>query len=157
VQEVPAFLHHDFPAADHPFRQIDLMPTDRYTFIDGIYTYWIYPTDKPHAVGNTTAPRIETHYTNFRTGTKMWTGDILVDSPSNNVTIFQVHTGASGGGPVYLQVHGGNLDLQAMVAGCGPAQSLLDYDPVAGTATVLLGPPLNGGSVIEALPYPGQR
>jgi hypothetical protein len=56
-----------------------------------------------------------------------------------------------------IGVHGGNLDLQAMVAGCGPAQSLLDYDPVAGTATVLLGPPLNGGSVIEALPYPGQR
>ncbi|MEV4036303.1 LLM class flavin-dependent oxidoreductase [Streptomyces umbrinus] len=26
VQEVLAFLHHDFPA-DHPFRQIDLMPT----------------------------------------------------------------------------------------------------------------------------------
>jgi len=88
----------------------DLMPTDRYTFIDGIYTYWIFPTDKPHAVGNTTAPRIETHYTNFRTGTKMWTGDILVESPSNNVTIFQVHTGASGAGPVYLQVRNGNLD-----------------------------------------------
>jgi hypothetical protein len=56
-----------------------------------------------------------------------------------------------------IGLHGGNLDLQAMVAGCGPAQSLLDYDPAAGTATVLLGPPLNGGSVIHALPYPGQQ
>ena len=55
-----------------------------------------------------------------------------------------------------IGVHGGNLDLQAMVAGCGPAQSLLDYDPAAGTTTVLLGPPLNGGAVIQAVPYPGQ-
>jgi uncharacterized protein YceK len=54
-----------------------------------------------------------------------------------------------------IGVHGANLDLQAMVAGCGPAQSLLEYDPAASTATVLLGPPLNGGSVIKAVPYPG--
>jgi TolB protein len=55
-----------------------------------------------------------------------------------------------------IGVHGGNLDLKAMVAGCGPAQSLLEYDPAAGTTTVLLGPPLNGGAVIYAVPYPGQ-
>lgn len=53
--------------------------------------------------------------------------------------------------------HGANLDLQAMVAGCGPAQSLLEYDPAAGTTTVLLGPPVNGGGVISAVPYPGQE
>jgi TolB protein len=56
-----------------------------------------------------------------------------------------------------IGVHGGNLDLQAMVAGCGPAQSLLDYDPAAGTTTVLLGPPLNGGSVIQAVAYPDEK
>jgi TolB protein len=54
-----------------------------------------------------------------------------------------------------IGAHGGNLDLQANVAGCGPAQSLLDYDPVGGTTTVLLGPPLNGGSVIKAVPFKG--
>jgi hypothetical protein len=56
-----------------------------------------------------------------------------------------------------IGAHNGNLDLQAQVAGCGPAQSLLDYDPVAGTTTVLLGPPLNGGSVSKALPYAGKQ
>ena len=56
-----------------------------------------------------------------------------------------------------IGVHGGNLDLKATVAGCGPAQSLLEYDPAAGTTTVLLGPPLNGGAVISAVPYPGQQ
>ena len=56
-----------------------------------------------------------------------------------------------------IGVHGGNLDLKATVAGCGPAQSLLEYDPAAGTTNVLLGPPLNGGAVISAVPYPGQK
>ncbi len=56
-----------------------------------------------------------------------------------------------------IGVHGGNLDLKATVAGCGPAQSLLEYDPAAGTTNVLLGPPLNGGAVISAVPYPSQK
>jgi hypothetical protein len=88
----------------------DLQPEDRYTFIDGIYTFWIYPTDKPHAVGNTTAPRIETHYTNFTTGRKMWTADVMVESPSTHTVIFQVHTTASGAGPVYLRIEDGDLE-----------------------------------------------
>jgi hypothetical protein len=50
----------------------------------------------------------------------------------------------------------GDLDLQAK-AGCGGGQSLVDYNPSAGTSTVLLGPPVNGGGVIAAVPYSGQR
>jgi len=38
---------------------------------------------------------------------------------------------------------------------CGSGESLVDYDPVAGTSTVLLGPGVNGGGVDVALPYPG--
>jgi Tol biopolymer transport system component len=53
-------------------------------------------------------------------------------------------------------VNDGHLRLQAM-AGCGGGQSLLDYDPTAGTTTVLLGPTVNGGRVIDALPYAGQH
>jgi hypothetical protein len=52
-------------------------------------------------------------------------------------------------------VNGGDLDLQA-TGSCGGGQSLLDYNPAAGTSTVLLGPPVNGGGVIDAVPYPGQ-
>jgi hypothetical protein len=92
---------------EHPY---DLMPSDRFTFQDGIYTFWIFPTDKPHAVGNTTAPRCETHYTNFTTGQHMWTGDVFVESPSNTTTIFQVHTTASGAGPVYIRMQNGNIE-----------------------------------------------
>jgi TolB protein len=42
-------------------------------------------------------------------------------------------------------------------AGCGGGTSLLTYDPVANTHTVLLGPTVNGGSVVEAIVYPSQK
>jgi hypothetical protein len=50
---------------------------------------------------------------------------------------------------------GGHLVVQGR-ASCGGGQALFDYDPAANTSTVLLGPPLNGGGVIAALPYPGR-
>jgi TolB protein len=45
---------------------------------------------------------------------------------------------------------GGDLELKSQ-------DSLIDYNPAAGTSTVLLGPSVNGGGVIIAVPYPGQR
>jgi TolB protein len=60
------------------------------------------------------------------------------------------------GSVVVIGANGDHLDLQAR-AGCGGGQSLIDYDPAAGTSTVLLGPPVNGGGVTSVLPYPGQK
>lgn len=54
-----------------------------------------------------------------------------------------------------IGVSGSHLRLQATVS-CGSGESLLDYDPGADASVVLLGPPLNGGGVIAAVPYPGQ-
>ena len=48
------------------------------------------------------------------------------------------------------------LVLQASIS-CGSGVSLLTYDPAANTADVLLGGPLNGGGVIEVVPFPGQE
>jgi hypothetical protein len=55
-----------------------------------------------------------------------------------------------------IGVNGGDFDLQATEA-CGGGQSLVAYNPGSNTSTVLLGPPLNGGGVIAAVPYAGQR
>jgi hypothetical protein len=55
---------------------------------------------------------------------------------------------------VVVNVHGNDLHLQAK-AGCGSGQALLAYDTTAGTSTMLLGPPVNGGGVIDAVAYPG--
>jgi hypothetical protein len=53
-------------------------------------------------------------------------------------------------------VTGDKLLLSAKV-GCGGTTSLLTYDPAANTSTVLLGPPINGGGVTDALLYPDQK
>jgi hypothetical protein len=41
--------------------------------------------------------------------------------------------------------------------GCGGGISVLTYDPAVNTSTVLLGPPVNGGGVTDALLYPDQK
>jgi hypothetical protein len=74
------------------------------------------------------------------------------DGTTSQVSVPEVKSGSV----VVLGVNGGDLDLQAR-AGCGGGQSVIDYNPAAGTSTVLLGPPVNGGGVIDAVPYPGQR
>ena len=48
---------------------------------------------------------------------------------------------------------GEKLVLQGQT-GCGGRTSLLTYDPAANTSTVLLGPPVNGGGVTEAILFP---
>ena len=55
-------------------------------------------------------------------------------------------------------VAGATADKLVLLAkvGCGGTTSLLTYDPSANTSTVLLGPPINGGGVTEALLYGGR-
>jgi len=50
--------------------------------------------------------------------------------------------------------YGTRLALQAML-GCGTGPSLFWFDPATAKETPLLGSPMNGGSVLAALPYPG--
>jgi TolB protein len=52
-----------------------------------------------------------------------------------------------------LGAAGDKLLLKAYL-GCGGGNSLLTYDPAADTSTVLLGPPVNGGGVTDALRFP---
>jgi hypothetical protein len=53
-------------------------------------------------------------------------------------------------------VNGDSLRLQAKAA-CGGGISLVDYNPSTNTTTTLLGSPLNGGGVISAVAFTGQR
>jgi hypothetical protein len=57
---------------------------------------------------------------------------------------------------VVIGVNGDNLHLQAR-ASCGGGQALFEYDPAANTSTTLLGPPVNGGGVIDAVPFGGRE
>jgi hypothetical protein len=75
------------------------------------------------------------------------------DGTTSPVSVSGVEQGRS---VIVDGVNGGDLDLQATAA-CGGGQSLFDYNPGTNTSTVLLGPPVNGGGVIKAVPYAGQR
>jgi hypothetical protein len=48
---------------------------------------------------------------------------------------------------------GDKLVLQGRMD-CGGGTALVSYDPAANTSTVLLGPPVNGGGVAEAILFP---
>ncbi|WP_076116561.1 hypothetical protein [Mycobacterium sp. IS-2888] len=56
-------------------------------------------------------------------------------------------------------VNGVSDDRLVLVAtaGCGPGTSLLAYDPAANTFSTLLGPTVNGGSVTQAIVFPGRK
>jgi hypothetical protein len=89
-------------------RPYDLAAADRFSYEGGIYTIWVLPTDKPHATWSNTKPRTEVRYSDMHTGAHLWTGDVMVESPSENVCIFQVK-GALGPIGVYLRVNAGNV------------------------------------------------
>jgi hypothetical protein len=57
---------------------------------------------------------------------------------------------------VVVGVNGDSLRLQVKAA-CGGGISLVDFDPTTNTTTTLLGSPLNGGGVIDAVAFNGQR
>jgi TolB protein len=55
---------------------------------------------------------------------------------------------------IVVGADGTRLALQAKL-GCGQATSLFWFNPQTATETSLLGPPLEDGTVLAALPYPG--
>lgn len=65
-----------------------------------------------------------------------------------------VNVPGTGGDVQVVGVDSPRLALQAKL-GCGSAPTLFWFDPSTGKETPLLGPPLNGGGVLSALPYPG--
>jgi hypothetical protein len=74
------------------------------------------------------------------------------DGTTSPVSVPGVESGRS---VIVAGVNGTDLDLAATAA-CGGGQALFDYNPGTNTSTVLLGPPLNGGGVIKAVPFAGQ-
>jgi TolB protein len=58
-----------------------------------------------------------------------------------------------------VQVAGVNDDKLELLGkvGCGGTDSLVSYDTVTNSSTVLLGPPINGGGVTDAIPFSGRQ
>jgi hypothetical protein len=100
---------------EHPYT----LPTNaRFSITDGIYNFWIFPKDPAHAPNNTTAPRTEAKYGGlydkatggtFTTGNRMWSADMFLEPTADGSAVMQIHTTATGGGPVGLRLNGANL------------------------------------------------
>jgi hypothetical protein len=91
-------------------RPHNLKAIDRFKLEGGIYTFWVFPNDLPHTPTSDTAPRTEARWSNLESDLPhIWSADMMLESPSNHVTVMQVHHTSTGAGPVYLRVDEGNM------------------------------------------------
>jgi hypothetical protein len=108
---------------EHPYT----VPTNtRFSITNGIYNHWVFPPDSPHsptAMGRN--PRTEARYGglydktpgspgadgkgNFTSGNRMYSADMLIEANAVGSAIMQIHTTASGGGPIGIRINGGNM------------------------------------------------
>jgi hypothetical protein len=71
-------------------RPYDLAASDRFKYDGGIYTFWVQSTDNAYLAGGSVGPRSEAHFASFAAGERLWSSDVLVETPSRTA-IFQVH------------------------------------------------------------------
>jgi len=74
-------------------------------------------------------------------------------NPDRSTSPVTVPGVAEGDSVVLLGATGNQLALQASLS-CGGGKSLFWFQPASSAETVLLGPPLNGGAVLKAIPFP---
>jgi hypothetical protein len=86
----------------------------RFSITGGIYNFWVFPNDGPHSANaQGRNPRTEARYggtadvatgKNFQTGMRLYSADMLIERNAVNSAIMQIHTTATGGGPIGLRV-----------------------------------------------------
>ena len=102
---------------EHPYT----LPTNtRFSITGGIYNFWVFPNDPPHspnAQGRN--PRTEARYGgtadvatghNFQHGLRMFSADFFIEKNAVNSAIMQIHTTATGGGPIGIRMQS-NSDI----------------------------------------------
>jgi hypothetical protein len=117
----------------HVERPYDVPINTRFSFINGIYNFWVFPGDKAHSkIANGKNPRTEATFGGtkdkatvkqdvgnasgigyFTSGKRIYSADVLIEKSASGSFVFQLHTTAKGIGPIYLSgggVPGGMLD-----------------------------------------------
>jgi Ricin-type beta-trefoil lectin domain-like len=87
----------------HPY---DLQLSDRFSIVNGVYTCWVYDTDKPFSTGTTTGPRTEMRWDTWAdqdTGNQ-FEADALFDAGTSHTCIHQIKSNTAGEA-IYLQVN----------------------------------------------------
>ena len=97
----------EYQAAFRIQRPHNLAAADRFTYKDGIYTFWVQSNDRPHTVTSGTEPRTEARYENFSTGEHIWSADVMYESVSRTC-VMQIHN-VVGAIAVYFRVQGNRM------------------------------------------------
>jgi hypothetical protein len=74
----------------------DLSVSARFNYSAGVWTTWVYRTDKPHTSTSGTMPRTELRWNNdYTSGQHMWDGDVFLVTGTNGASIAQVFGAAT--------------------------------------------------------------
>src|SRR6185369_15842508 len=90
-------------SVQHPY---DLNTSDRFTVVNGVYTCWVYDTDKPFSTGTTTGPRTEMRWDTWadQNTANQFEADALFDAGTSHTCIHQIKSNTDGEA-LYLQVN----------------------------------------------------
>ncbi|PRQ24685.1 putative concanavalin A-like lectin/glucanase domain-containing protein [Rosa chinensis] len=83
---------------------------DRYSYKDGVRSFWIYNNDKPFKTDSTTRPRTELRITghDYSSGIWQFEGYAYVPSGTSGVTIVQIHGATEGATTLQLRMYEGD-------------------------------------------------
>jgi hypothetical protein len=103
---------------EHPYT----LPTNkRFSITGGIYNFWVFPNDAPHSpTAQGRNPRTEANYGgtydktpgspgsdgngHFTSGQRLYSADMLIEPNAIGSAIMQIHTTATGGGPIGIRM-----------------------------------------------------
>ena len=69
----------------------DVSVGDRFRYRGGVWTFWVFDSDKAHRPDSRTAPRSEVRWHNdYTSGRRMWDGDVYLVAGTNGASIAQV-------------------------------------------------------------------
>jgi hypothetical protein len=125
----PALGWTEYKDTFHVERPYTVPINARFSIIGGIYSFWVFSNDPAHSpIAHGTAPRTEAAYGAlhdmatvtmgagnaagigyFTSGMRMWSADVLLENSVDGSVIMQIHTTATGIGPAYLSLAGGNI------------------------------------------------
>jgi hypothetical protein len=112
---------------EHPYN----VPTNtRFSIVDGVYNFWVFPNDKPHSLNaQGKSPRTEAAYGGtfdksgvpagsgtagttgqFTTGKRLYSADMMVEKSAIGSAFMQIHTTTTGGGPIGIRMQS-NSDI----------------------------------------------
>jgi hypothetical protein len=129
----PTAGYTEYKDSFHIERPYDVPISERFSITNGIYNFWVFPNDKAHStIANGKNPRTEATYGGtydkatagtgkgnaagigyFTKGQRIYSADVLIEASAKGSIVMQLHTTATGIGPVYLSgggIPGGKID-----------------------------------------------